>query len=650
MTRILLVDSPSEARWAVEDRPDLVVAMNARAVDALTKLGAPHAAIGEYVSGSALAALDEIVVDQTVALVKRIERRLAAGDTYARYLAEHEILSGQVYFLCHAASMIAARASMIRNVIERAGSGVQLIAGDEVHPLFAAHGYSRSPWLDTAQRMVSAASGHLEIRRTLSAPASGDGILGPEGLLRRGARPVATWLRRRLRQIRRPIASAPEEGARLLIVDGISHDWSPIAEQLTARGIRIFTLVTSTFEQQAWFPVFTGPLRDAHGTTIAALPALEIEDAAPAGAAIDAWRAADRSWTFDAGSIDILPDLMPYVRSLGGQAASLVASIDRIAIAALDGAQPDVVGFWAMASFAGGRFAVHARRRGVSVVCYQHGGAYGTHRIASHALLEPGLADDLLTYGDGVVFEPSAYAAAPARTWPVGSARIEAFRGLQESRASQPSTHHPVRVLWAAELSTSNTASSGWLVEDTTRFAMERQGLELLARAGSFEVCYRPHPGNERDVATVGWLQRADLSGVRVDSSSPMAGLIAEADVVVTMSSSGTIWNEVLAFAKPLLLFCERDHPGLYPVFAETLERACIWCQSRDAFESALATLAADPLGTVAAWRRPTAAFVARFVLPDDQKMCAGRVYDVLNLVARRRMVPIDAAAVSKLL
>lgn len=637
------MEGPDEAHWAADERLDAVIAMTARAADALDRSGVPFTAIGDYVHGPALAALDQAVVDQAVLLVERVERAFAVGDASARALAAARILSDQSYFLCHAASVVAARTHMIAKVLERAGDAVHLILGAEPPPVFAANGYSRSPWLGAVTRMVESASGEIEIRR---APAPRDLVASSQPAWRRAAGPMAAWWRRR-RPVPPPVTagiSGPNRRVRLLLPDGVSHDWSAVAGALMAEGVELRSLTTSSLGQHPQFPIYAGPLRDGAGRAVTSLPTLEIVDGAQAGAAIDAWRAVDPSWRFDADGVDVLDDLIPYLRSIAVRAASMYASIDTIAAAAIDRASPDIVGFWAMASFSDRRFAAEARRRNIPVVCYQHGGAYGTHRIASHALLELGLADHLLTYGDGIRFERSSLnVVAPARTWSVGSSRIESQLRGKPARVPFSAAPDAVRVLWVAETSTFNTDSSGFVVEDTTRFAMEREGLQLLARSGSFDVCYRPYPGTEHKVATVDWIRRMELPRVRIDSRSPMATLIADADLIVTMTSSGTVWNEVLAFEAPLLLFCERDHPHLYPAFADAVDRACIWCQSRAAFEASLATLAADPARVIALWHRPSADFVAQFVLPDDQRTCAARVCDAVSRIAASRHDPTGA-------
>ena len=513
----------------------------------------------------------------------------------------------------------------------RVGVAVRLVIGSQVPPVFAVNGYSRSPWLGTVTRMVESASGAIDVRNA----AVGRAAVDAPPLTQRAARTFARWWRqgRSMPPSADASGSMPDRDIRLLLVDGLSHDWSAVAPALTARGVKLLSLTTSALDHAGPFPIYGGPLRNGAGRLVAPLPGLKIVNGTNAGVALDAWRAVDRSWKFDADGVDILDDLMPYLRATAVRAASVYASIDATASAAFDRARPDLVGFWAMASFSDRRFAAEARRRGIPIVCYQHGGAYGTHRIPSHALLEPFLADHLLTYGDGVRFEAAAMDAAPARTWPVGSSRIESQLGGSQVRVPSTPARGVVHVLWVAETSTGNTDSSGFLVEDTARFGMEQYGLRRLSSSSSLDVCYRPYPGTEHKVATVDWIRRTGLPRVTVDSRSAMAGLIARADVVVTMTSSGTVWNEVLARDKPMLLFCEQDHPHLYRSFADAIDRACVWCRSQTTFEASLAALAADPVGAVAQWRRPAGRYVAEFVLPDDQRTCASRVYDAVSRI-----------------
>jgi rhodanese-related sulfurtransferase len=115
-----------------------------------------------------------------------------------------------------------------------------------------------------------------------------------------------------------------------------------------------------------------------------------------------------------------------------------------------------------------------------------------------------------------------------------------------------------VKVLWVAEFSSRNTYGADCQVEDTQRHVLEKACVTMLASAKNVRVTYRPYWEQMPWDGTTRWLERAKLRSVRIDPVQAMDVLIRRADVVITDTSSGTVWNEVLALGKPLILYCEK--------------------------------------------------------------------------------------------
>ena len=189
--------------------------------------------------------------------------------------------------------------------------------------------------------------------------------------------------------------------------------------------------------------------------------------------------------------------------------------------------------------------------------------------------------------------------------------------------------------MWIAEYSTRNMVGGPFQVEDTERYALQKACLARLARSGGVSVTYRPYRAAMEWDGTTRWLQRS--GGVRIDALKPLLELIVQHDVMVTDTSSGTVWGEVLAVGKPLILYVDPEQVRLMPDFTVMLERACRWCRTADELTEAVDELASQPAAALAALRRADpSAFLRRYVLGDHPSP-AERTLSFLSTVCRGR-------------
>jgi hypothetical protein len=113
--------------------------------------------------------------------------------------------------------------------------------------------------------------------------------------------------------------------------------------------------------------------------------------------------------------------------------------------------------------------------------------------------------------------------------------------------------------------------------------------------------------------------------------------LIRQSDLVITDTSSGTCWSEVLALKKPLLLYNDPDQVRLLPHFASDLERACCWCKTTDLLLSVVRQLAAEGDAFVDELRQiDTSVFLRQYVLGLNDGRAVERVAALLNSVCRQ--------------
>ena len=192
-------------------------------------------------------------------------------------------------------------------------------------------------------------------------------------------------------------------------------------------------------------------------------------------------------------------------------------------------------------------------------------------------------------------------------------------------------------MLWIAETDTRNTQSYNML-EDTERYRVELRCLDILKRAG-VRVVYRPFPGQD-ETGVLRALRANPSSNIRIAARGPLVDHIRKADIVVTVSSSGTVWNETLALRRPLVIFSDPSTVRLVPQFANDLAAASRWCTSADEFVATIEQLASNPERFVMDHRDSAVEiFLGRYVVGDGRPV--PRVISFLEQVCRAG-VPLE--------
>ena len=621
MSDLVIIESAAHARWVAANRPSgRVVAITAVAADTLVALGVPHAAAAEFVSTRPVASVAGDANRGVWSLAKDLERFAAQRHSWIPGDEGPGFLSAHCYFLQYSVLTILTRWWIVTEIIRQTRAASFDYLDTPVHFWFAGDGYVANPWTTAIHEW---AASHGVVMRTLTV----DDDVSPRHQGESGAldrRLPARLVRASRRIVTRLSGGTPAieigaaerrglEGMNVLAVGGLAFDWQPVGRALAVISrVSVQTLPTRMIDGRAWNCAFeprtTGTGRDA----VIAAPS-PIPDAAETEALVmvfDEW-IAERHPVLPLLELDVLPALRTHLRAQFVSGPALLRHADAIAARALDIARPDVVTFFAMPWLATARLAFQARKRSIPTVCYQHGGTYGTHRLPKQDLLEQSQADCFLTYGPGVQADPHAWRQTTARHVPVGSARISAM-----TVAQRPDTASRLDVLWIGEISTRNTSGGDFQTEDTRRYRMQTAALQVLAVQARLRVTFRPYPGKEPD-GTTSWLRR-QLPAVAIDTSRPMQDAIRRSHVVITDSSSGTAWNEVLALGSPLVLFCDPDQTPLVPSFEAALDAACIWCRDEDALQEQMRRLAADPEAFVTGAARDTRAFLDQYVVPQE--------------------------------
>jgi hypothetical protein len=641
LAETIFVENDAQAAWvarrACRHPREAVVALTAEAVEALETLGVPHMPIGEV---SDLRPLAGALYDLSVG-VTGVARQLEAfvGARYPMARADGPgFVDGQSYVLQHDASTVAARAILIVDAINVIRPSSIALFGGPADRVLGVSGYDEPPVAAVVRNTCqNVALELLEPAESLAARIEGPGLLSR---VRNRARLTIGQLRAHRRTRQRRSSSVGLDGLRLLLADGAVYDWAPVTAQLVEHAhAMVFSLSKRPFATGLWSyaydPVFHS-LNESDDQPLNVAPyARDLGEEAEVGELFDEWlRARPAEARLNVLGIDILPGLAPHLRHVASRGPALLHHADAVATAVLDRTQPEMVGFFAIPSLASKRVAFAARMRGVPVVAYQHGATYGTHLQAIHAHLEQAHADYFLTYGVGTRLLEYPEFPARAEFVPVGSARIDAMRhGRRRARSDR------LRVLWIGELATENLYGTAFSLEDTRRYALEKQGLSRLTAGGLIEVMYRPHRHQWKESGIARWIERAGLP-VTVDVVQPLERLIRNADIVVTDGSSGQVWYEAFGIGVPLVVFCDPTQTRLTPEFERDLSQACLWCRDDKSFLAVVDRLAADPATAARDLRQiDTAAFVEKYILGAGSGRPVDRVLTFLSAL-RGRHVP----------
>lgn len=642
MNLLVLIDSQRQASFVAahpEYRRATVVAFTAEACQALDECGVSYEPISAVVDLAPVREVESQYIRDCLALARKIERFVAERDRSVTS-GGPGFLSGQIYHLQYSFGAILTRAFLAAAAVGARGATHVRLFTEGVDPWFAGNGYEQNPWIKPlvgclASRGISAGIDVLPKSIAALPTAALFARSDLRAWLKRWLGRLA-WVQRRLAARRLQgyfdIPASPEiAGLRMLVSGNDGYDWGPVLAAATMRDDVECHVIRKVANDSVGF-------RTHYAACLQRLPdyrkSLALNTPPPdfhrGERYVDLFDEFVRSGGMNDVprylGIDVAAGVAPLLRALTVIGPELVAHADAVADETLEFVKPQVVCFTTIADVVDRCFAQRCRERGIPVVCYQHGGSYGTHSLPSHGTMDASEVDFFLTYGSGIL--PVEEPALPTRAlhMPVGSSRIHEM----QKRVSALAPSASVRVLWVAELSYRNTVAATHIVEDTTRFMLQRECLSILATAKNMRVVYRPFPFDNDWQATPRWLSLMRFGSIAVDASTSMASLIAAADVVVIDSAGSTVWNEVLALGKPLVLYCDPQQTPLRRHFADDLEHACRWYKTRAQFVDAMCALADNPRAFIAGITAPGCAqFLARYVLHEGD--CVARTLAFLG-------------------
>lgn len=638
MTRAAFVDTAADvALLSASFGAATVIAMTAEAAWALEEAGIPFLPIGKLADTRRLMPVEERLTRVAVDLLERLEAAILRRHPTDAGL-EAGFLDGLAYHLQYSLGSIATRTYLMDEALRALDATHVTIAVGRPSSMFAADGYTNDPWVDLlCARAPALGVTVTEVERPTSRPSESPAV----STLRRAR---SARLRRVMRrEIGQRVTQCPAalleqlRGTRVLVAAPYAYDWEPALDQLRGvRGSEIFRARVVPLDEREWTQHFLPQLqspRESHDLDLGPLPTLpDLPEQAALESIIDDWlRAGDVPSVAPAG-VDLAPALGSHIRAIGAVGRALTRHADAAAERALELTRPDAVLFCTITALSTTRLATVARARGIPVLCFQHGGSYGTHAVTQHELAEFRHADAFLSYGEVIAPATSAFGAPRAQFVPVGSTRLERLRASR--RRSRGRRRSRANVLVVGEVSFGNTLGATFVMEDTSRFTLERETLRTLADSRNLRVTYRPFPGQAKTCGVVAWLRSGGAPRVELRDDGLLSDLLGEADVVVTATTSGTVWSEALALDLPLVLYCDPLQTPLTETFVGDLAGACHFCPDRSTFDAAVRLLARDGRAALPELVGPRAAdFLRRFAIHRDDGGCVQRALDVLMRV-----------------
>jgi hypothetical protein len=334
--------------------------------------------------------------------------------------------------------------------------------------------------------------------------------------------------------------------------------------------------------------------------------------------------------------LDLVDDLIDVVKPIAARSLSLCRYMDYIVSHVLDSIAPDVVCFQGVIHMADKRMASVCRDRGIPTVGIQHGGSVGTHMYHLLDINDWSHCDYYLTYGAGIKVDPDPVFPQRASLVSIGSIDIE--QRIKTNNLEKHGDNKCIKVLWISEKSFGNTIGHGNRVEDTKRYILQQQCLTILNNSDSVETTFRPFKGNEETIGTLRWIDGDPLIDVKVDINSTLDELMETSDIIISDNYASTVWNEAIAFGKPLILFCDPQQTLLRPHFAADLERACLWCKTESELVSAVQRLSNTGSEFLSDLRQTdTSSYLENYVLYRNDGDSKQRVLDFLKALCSDR-------------
>ena len=658
MTHLWFVENRSQAKWIRNSAQEVVdctvVALTAEALQALEEFGVKHRAVSEYADTRPVASGHKQLVVDFLELIEEIEVYILCHYGSSRN-TDKGFLTSNFYWMQYVLTIIITRAHLMQETIRACTPdtvSMFKVEGDTDYAIQTSHEWYPSLTMSNLlQQLASQYKFQLEIRSYVPETIKNhtlfenwQRILRIPGRLRRM---MARWTADLgVLNLGDTNNTYTDDRNSLLIVGGLNHEWRAITSlRRDTQGYVLnwadYANLSGDSGHNGWCMGYDSKLDQFGGQSSVELTFdpyhLDRKE-------IDSVTVLCESWTnkyhennkLHFRGLDLVDDLIDVVKPIAARSLSLCRYIDDVVVNVLDSAAPDVVCFQGVVHMADKRMASACKERGIPTVGIQHGGSVGTHMSHSVDINDWSCCDYYLTYGAGIKVQPNPILPQQASLVSVGSTDIE--QRIKTNNLEKHGDNNCIKVLWISEKSSGNTIGHRNRGEDTRRYLLQQQCLTILNNSDDIEVTFRPFRTNEETIGTVRWIDSGEYTETKVDINSTLDELMETSDVIITDNAASTVWNEAIAFGKPLILFCDPQQTLLMPHFAADLEGACLWCKTESELVSAVQRLSNTGSEFLSGLRQTdTSSYLENYVLYRNDGDSKQRTLDFLKALCSDR-------------
>ena len=657
MSHLWFVENRLQAKWIRENIQEvldgIVVALTSEALQSLQEFGVKHTAVSEYADTRPIAASNQQLVVDCIDTLEEIETYILSHHTDSN-TTDVGFLTSNCYWLQYALTILVTRTHLIQETI-RACSPVTVsmfkVAEDTDYTIKAAHIWYQSLSMNhVLKQLASKYVFELDIRSYDTESFNRYNLLSYLHPISQIPARLRQFVGEHISYLGFPkFESTNNSGTdgqcSLLIVGGLNQEWQTVAS--FARDLQVNLLNWMSNTEFAKEPGSYGwcmgyepkviQLQNKSSIKLMLDPySLEQQEMDSINMIFDRWaNNVNRKISLCFEGIDLADDLIDIVRPIAARTLSLCRYLDNFVSHVLDTIAPDIVCFQGAIHMADKRMASACRGRGIPTVGIQHGGSVGTHMNHKMDINDWGYCDYYLTYGDGIkgYIDPSVTQRSSLVS--VGSTYIE--QRMRTNILEDNTDNKDIKVLWISEKSFGNTIGHHYFPEDTRRYLLQQRCLRILNYGDNVKVTFRPFRTNQETIGTVRWLGRGEYTAIKVDVNSSLEELIRISDVIITDNAASTVWNETIAFGKPLILFCDPQQTLLMPFFAADLEEACFWCKTETELINAVQRLSNTGSEFLSDLRRTdTTSYLENYVLYRNDGDSKQRVVDFLKALRRQ--------------
>ena len=547
---LVFIDNRDQVFWIKEtdfyDPQMTLLALTADALQSLEELHYPCCSISDITDTYPLVQAEEQYIKDIVGLAKEIETYIGQRYPPAQFEGPG-FLSGNYYTLQYSISAIAKRAFLMREAIRFFSPDLVTAFQEEVNEWFVDDGYNKNPW-DNILEFFS------------------EEYIFPINFIR-----ISTEKRTQSLRLYRnrffdyiPIimkkiinscfifskkVTLPGEynGLSVLFVNSIGYDWGPVLKLFKSnKKIKSFKLEQITLKKNQWWSTICGSsIEQLFSSDKCELsiesPVFHTQESKDLELLFEQWlKERQESPKILVLEMNLFPFLIPQIKTMIIQGPEIIRYSDKLAKLILKKVHPHIACFSIVTLLYERRFVFQCEKLGIPTIVYTHGFGDNLWIQPKNEGLDQACVDYVLQYGEGISPRSNAIFPIKAKFISVGSARIEQM--IQNKKLFFPRMDKKLKILWIADTTTKNTYFAS-LTEDTKRYKLQKECLNLLSKNEKNHVIYRPLIFQISYDGTSMWINNENNPSMLIDPYTPLQDLIVKSDVVILDITSPTTWG-----------------------------------------------------------------------------------------------------------